>query len=53
MGDTYTEVVINCLTCLDEDNEDFGNPEEFEDEDGVQIGVRYIEKVWPNFDGTH
>ena len=45
MGDTFTEVVMNCLTCLDEDNEDFGNPEEFEDEDGVQIGVRYIEKV--------
>jgi hypothetical protein len=45
MGDKYTEVVVNCLTCLDTDNVDFGDPTEFEDEDGVQIGVRYIEKV--------
>ncbi|KAF1965572.1 hypothetical protein BU23DRAFT_560927 [Bimuria novae-zelandiae CBS 107.79] len=45
MGDKYSEVVVNCLTCLDESNEDFGDPEEFEDEDGVQIGVRYIEKI--------
>lgn len=45
MGDAYTNVVINCLTCLDEDNQDFGNQSEFEDQDGVLIGVRYIEKV--------
>lgn len=45
MGNKYAEVVINCLTCLDEDNEDFGHPEEFEDEDGVQVGVKYVEKV--------
>lgn len=45
MGDTYTGIVVNCLTCLDEDNADFGDSAEFEDEDGVQIGVRYIEKV--------
>ena len=50
MGDKYTDVVVNCLTCLDEDNADFGqNPEDFEDEDGVQIGVRYIEKVKRQF----
>ena len=45
MGDKYTEVVVNCLTCLDEDNVDFGDPSEFQDEDSVHIGVRYIEKV--------
>ncbi|KAF1957171.1 hypothetical protein CC80DRAFT_525288 [Byssothecium circinans] len=45
MGDKYTEVVVNCLTCLDEDNVDFGDPSELEDEDGVQIGVRFIEKI--------
>jgi len=45
MGDAYTNVVINCLTCLDEENQDFGNQAEFEDDDGVLIGVRYIEKV--------
>ena len=45
MGDRYTEVVVTCLTCLDEDNPDFGDPSDFEDDDGVLVGVRYIEKV--------
>ncbi|KAF2498274.1 hypothetical protein BU16DRAFT_481068, partial [Lophium mytilinum] len=45
MGDKYTEIVVTCLTCLDETNADFGDDSEFEDEDGVTIGVRYIEKV--------
>lgn len=45
MGNKYTEVVVNCLTCLDESNIDFGDQSEFEDEDGILIGVRYIEKV--------
>jgi len=45
MGDKYTEIVITCLTCLDESNTAFGDESEFEDADGVLIGVRYIEKV--------
>lgn len=45
MGEIYQEVVVNCLTCLDEDNEDFGNQEEFADAEGIAVGVRYIEKV--------
>lgn len=45
MGDKYTVVVVNCLTCLDDDNMDFGDESEFEDEDGILIGLRYIEKV--------
>lgn len=45
MGEVYEEVVVNCLTCLDEDNTDFGDASEFEDADGVSVGVRYIEKV--------
>lgn len=45
MGDRYEKVVVNCLTCLDEDNVDFGDQSEFEDLDGVLIGVKYIEKV--------
>lgn len=46
MGERYKEVVINCLTCLDEDNVDFGDQSEFEDMDGVLVGVKYIEKVY-------
>ena len=45
MGDKYTEIAVTCLTCLDETNEDFGDDSEFQDADGVLIGVRYIEKV--------
>jgi serine/threonine protein kinase len=45
MGTVFKDVVVNCLTCLDDDNVDFGDRAEFEDEDGVLMGVRYIEKV--------
>ena len=45
MGTKYANVVHTCLTCLDPDNNDFGDEDEFEDDDGIQVGVRYIEKV--------
>ncbi|KAF9885479.1 hypothetical protein FE257_012915 [Aspergillus nanangensis] len=45
MGGKYTRIVVNCLTCLDETNMDFGDESEFEDDTGVLIGVRYIEKI--------
>lgn len=45
MGDKYTAVVVTCLTCLDEGNDDFGASQEMEDENGVLVGVRFIEKV--------
>ncbi|KAL2066159.1 hypothetical protein VTL71DRAFT_2230 [Oculimacula yallundae] len=44
-GKKYQEIVFDCLTCLDPENVNFGNPEEFEDEDGISVGVRYIEKI--------
>jgi serine/threonine protein kinase len=45
MGSNYARVVENCLTCLDEDNEDFGDESEFQDEEGVLIAIKYIETV--------
>jgi hypothetical protein len=45
MGRRYAAVVKTCLTCLDHDNTDFGDEQEFQDRDGVLVGVRYIEKV--------
>ncbi|KAF7556211.1 hypothetical protein G7Z17_g1601 [Cylindrodendrum hubeiense] len=39
MGTKYSEVVETCLTCLDEDNLDFGDEREFQDEDGVAVVV--------------
>ena len=45
MGNKYAEIVETCLTCLDENNTDFGDEHEFADSDGIQVGVRYVEKV--------
>ncbi|KAL8364919.1 hypothetical protein RB595_003959 [Gaeumannomyces hyphopodioides] len=45
MGDLYTAVAVTCLTCLDQDNGDFGDEEDTRDEDGILIGVRFIERV--------
>ncbi|KAF1821465.1 uncharacterized protein K489DRAFT_395180 [Dissoconium aciculare CBS 342.82] len=46
MGELYEQVVLNCLTCLDDDNTDFGDESEFNDSDGVSVGIRYIEKIF-------
>jgi hypothetical protein len=45
MGTKYAEIVQTCLLCLDPQNANFGDAHEFEDEDGVLVGLRYIEKV--------
>jgi hypothetical protein len=45
MGTRYSEVVVTCLTCLDPENVDFGAEADFEDDDGIEVGARYIEKV--------
>ncbi|KAF7505533.1 hypothetical protein GJ744_000695 [Endocarpon pusillum] len=45
MGKIYADTVVSCLTCLDKNNGGFGDEQEFEDEDGILVGVRYIEKV--------
>jgi len=45
MGTKYGRVVETCLTCLDQDNADFGDEKEFQDVDGIAVGARYIEKV--------
>ncbi|KAL9078816.1 MAG: hypothetical protein Q9157_002257 [Trypethelium eluteriae] len=45
MGSKYAMIVKTCLTCLDEGIEDFGDEDELQDEDGVLVAVRYIEKV--------
>ncbi|KAK5702479.1 hypothetical protein LTR17_022276 [Elasticomyces elasticus] len=46
MGEIYTEVVVSCLTCLDEDSLDYGDGEDAgEKADDVLVGVRFIEQV--------
>ncbi|KPM38092.1 hypothetical protein AK830_g8502 [Neonectria ditissima] len=48
MGERYSRVVLSCLTCLDEDNEDFGGDaaqQAAADPDGIHLGVRYYEVI--------
>jgi hypothetical protein len=45
MGDEYTNIVHTCLTCLDPDNIDFGDDQEFQDKNGIYVGVRYLEEA--------
>lgn len=45
MGPKYSKVVEICLTCLDPNNTEFGDPREFQDDDGVEVGDRYVKKV--------
>jgi hypothetical protein len=46
MGRVYTEVVLSCLTCLDQGASNmFANVRELYDEDGILVGVAFIEKI--------
>ncbi|KAL3440643.1 hypothetical protein BJX65DRAFT_314593 [Aspergillus insuetus] len=46
MGQHYTGLALACLTCLDPgDGNLFGNEQDSADEDGIVIGVQYIEKI--------
>lgn len=45
MGDVYTGIVVSCLTCLDEESEDFGNCGEEGKGDNITVGVRFVEKI--------
>jgi hypothetical protein len=45
MGDEYTDIVVRCLCCLDEGNQDFAGDNGMRDEDGILIGVKFIEQI--------
>ena len=45
MGRKYAEITAVCLTCLDRNDNEFGDEKEFIDENGILVGVRFIEKV--------
>jgi hypothetical protein len=44
MGRKYTEIVLSCLQCLDE-GENGESRAEYLDEDGVIVGVRFVESI--------
>ena len=45
MGHRYTDIVVSCLTCLDKTDNSFGDEKDLMDEDGISVGVQFIEKV--------
>ncbi|KAF5610690.1 het-s domain protein [Fusarium subglutinans] len=45
MGDMYSTVVETCLTCLDEGNIGFGDPQDFDYQGGAEVGSQYVEKI--------
>ncbi|KAL2833896.1 hypothetical protein BDW59DRAFT_138255 [Aspergillus cavernicola] len=49
MGEQYARVVLSCLTCLDDDNEDFAGLEDSASDDVV--AVHFIETVMKLLDG--
>ncbi|KAL8698121.1 MAG: hypothetical protein Q9201_006746 [Fulgogasparrea decipioides] len=50
MGQIYASTVISCVTCLDRGRTNtFGLQEELQDESGILVGVRYVEKVRESF----
>ena len=46
MGTSYTDVVLSCLTCLDSDaTNTFASEKDVYDEDGILVGVIFIERI--------
>jgi serine/threonine protein kinase len=46
MGFSFTDIAISCLNCLDvEETNLFGKEDDLQDQDGIVVGVQYIEKV--------
>ncbi|KAL4778272.1 hypothetical protein BJX76DRAFT_366507 [Aspergillus varians] len=47
MGQRYADLVLACLTCLDPgDTNQFGKEGDLQDDDGIVVGVQYIEKFY-------
>ncbi|KAL5341930.1 hypothetical protein BJX70DRAFT_386392 [Aspergillus crustosus] len=47
MGDRYAEVVVSCLTCLDDGNDDFGGEETARES---IVGMQFVEHIMKNLD---
>ncbi|RYO98059.1 hypothetical protein DL765_010952 [Monosporascus sp. GIB2] len=45
MGDKYAQIVLTCLTCLDDDSNDFGEEVDLSDRDGITLGMKFIQKI--------
>ena len=41
----YAAIVLACLNCLNTGNKELGAEQELTDEDGITVGVRFVENV--------
>ncbi|RDW64347.1 uncharacterized protein DSM5745_09758 [Aspergillus mulundensis] len=54
MGQRYTGLALSCLTCLDPgDTNLFGREQDLQDEDGIIVGVQFIEKILLQIEEIH
>ncbi|KAI5776564.1 hypothetical protein EDC01DRAFT_625227 [Geopyxis carbonaria] len=44
-GSRYAGIVVLCMSCLDDEDNNFGQMRDLLDENGILVGVKYIEKV--------
>ena len=46
-------MVVSCLICLDNSGSSFGDEDELDDDGGILIGIRYIEKIGAELQKIH
>ncbi|KAK0663945.1 hypothetical protein QBC41DRAFT_234217 [Cercophora samala] len=51
MGQLYTEIVVDCLTCLDDGNNWLGSWDETHRQDLVVVGVKFVERILGKVEG--
>lgn len=52
MGRLYTEIVVDCLTCLDDGNNEFGSSDVTHNkQDLIVVGIKFVERILGKMEG--
>lgn len=52
MGRLYTEIVVDCLTCLDDGNNEFGSSDvTYNKQDLIVVGIKFVERILGKIEG--
>ncbi|KAK4662283.1 uncharacterized protein QC763_700990 [Podospora pseudopauciseta] len=52
MGRLYTEIVVDCLTCLDDGNNEFGSSDVTHNkQDLIVVGIKFVERILGKIEG--
>lgn len=52
MGRLYTEIVVDCLTCLDDGNNEFGSSDVTHNkQDLIMVGIKFVERILGKIEG--